>query len=156
LQLTRTISLAQQDPFVFQRFRQTGVLPFDTPMELFDHDFPGHYLRLIKRVRVSVIALVPPNQGIRATLSSRGLSRVVVGGDIFQSVVVRHNPETVALSAPVNATGLFELEQQPEMILPFEGMGVDTSWEFRMPKPANLLDYDTIADVLITIEYTAL
>jgi hypothetical protein len=42
------------------------------------------------------------------------------------------------------------------MLLPFEGMGVDTAWEFRMPKPSNLFDYITIADVLITIEYTAL
>src|SRR5262249_11159801 len=40
LQLTKTISLAQLDPFAFQRFRETGVLPFATPMELFDRDFP--------------------------------------------------------------------------------------------------------------------
>ena len=57
-------------------------------MELFDRDFPGHYLRMIKRVRVSVIALIPPTQGIRATLSSTGLSRIVIGGDVFQTVVV--------------------------------------------------------------------
>lgn len=42
------------------------------------------------------------------------------------------------------------------MLLPFEGNGVDTTWEFRLPKAANLFDYRTIADVLITIEYTAL
>jgi hypothetical protein len=33
---------------------------------------------------------------------------------------------------------------------------VDTDWEFRMPKASNLLDFSTIADVLLTIEYTAL
>jgi hypothetical protein len=64
LQITRMISLAQLDPFAFQRFRQTGVMRFATPMDLFDHDFPGQYLRLLKRVRVAVIALVPPIQGI--------------------------------------------------------------------------------------------
>ena len=110
LQLTKTISLAQLDPYGFQRFRETGVLGFATPMELFDRDFPGHYLRLIKRVRTSVIALIPPNQGIRATLSSTGLSRVVIGGDIFQTVSLRRGPETMALSSPINATGLFDLE----------------------------------------------
>ena len=47
-------------PAEFQRFRETGVLPFATPMALFDHRFPGHYLRLIKRVGVSLVALVPP------------------------------------------------------------------------------------------------
>lgn len=155
-QLTKIISLAQLDPFAFQRFRETGILPFTTPMELFDRDFPGHFLRLIKRVRTTMIALIPPNQGIRATLTSSGISRVVIGGDMFQTVVVRRSPDTVALSAAFNATGLFELQEQPEMLLPFEDQGVATSWEFAMPKAANPFDYSTIADVLITIEYMAL
>ena len=62
---------------------------FVTPMELFDRDFPGHYLRLIRRVRVSVIALVPPTRGLRATLSASGISRVVAGGDSFETIQVR-------------------------------------------------------------------
>lgn len=156
LQLTKTLSLAQLDPFAFQRFRETGVLLFSTPLNLFDRDFPGHYLRLIQRVRTSVIALIPPVQGIHATLSSTGLSRVVIGPDVFQTLIVRRTPESVALTSPQNATGLFELQQQSEMLLPFEGIGIDTSWEFRMPKAANQFDYNTIADVLFTLEYTAL
>jgi hypothetical protein len=42
------------------------------------------------------------------------------------------------------------------MLLPFEGTGVDQVWEFRMPKAANPLDYSALADVLVTMEYTAL
>lgn len=156
LQLTKTISLAQVAPVEFQRFRETGVMRFGTSMEMFDRDFPGHYLRLIKRVRTSVIALIPPVQGIRATLATTGVSRVTIGGDSFQSAVVRRDPELVALTSPNNATGLFELEQQSDMLLPFEAMGVDTSWEFQMPKPANPFDYNSVADVLISIDYTAL
>jgi outer membrane lipoprotein SlyB len=156
LQLSKTISLAQLAPFEFQQFRQTGVLAFATPTELFDQDFPGHYLRLIKRVRTSVVALTPPNQGIRATLSTTGLSRVTIGGDVFQDVVVRRDPELVALSSPVNATGVFELDTQSDMLLPFEGLGVDTSWMLQLPKAANPFDFTSIADVLITVEYTAL
>jgi hypothetical protein len=155
-QLTQTFSLAQLAPFEFQRFRETGRLAFATPMEKFDRAFPGHYLRLVHRVRTSVVALVPPTQGVKATLSASGVSRVVTGGDVFQSVVVRRDPEIVALSSPTNATGLFELDPQSEMLRPFEAMGVDTSWEFQMPKAANPFDFRTIADVLITIEYTAL
>lgn len=156
LQLTKTISLVSLAPAEFQRFRETGVMTFATPMELFDRDFPGHYLRLIKRVRTSVIALIPPIGGIRATITTTGISRVVIGGDLFQPMIVRRDPETIALSSPREATGLFELEPQSEMLLPFEGMGVDTVWEFRLPKPANPFDFNTIADVLVTIEYTAL
>ena len=60
LQLSKTISLARLAPIEFQQFRENGVMTFATPMELFDRDFPGHYLRLIKRVRTAIIALIPP------------------------------------------------------------------------------------------------
>lgn len=156
LQLSQTFSLARLAPAEFQRFRETGVLPFATPMELFDRGFPGHYLRLIKRVRTSVVALIPPNQGVRATLTASGLSRVVVGGSVFQTMVVRRSPELIAFTSPSGATGLFELEPEGEMLLPFESMGVDTAWELELPKAANPFDFRTIADVLVTIEYTAL
>jgi Tc toxin complex TcA C-terminal TcB-binding domain len=156
LQLTKTISLALLDPLGFQRVRETGLLRFRTPMTLFDRDFPGHYLRLIKRVRTSLIALVPPMQGIRATLSTTGTSRVVIGGNTFKEVVVQRGPETVALSSPAGATGLFDLDAQPEMLVPFEHIGVDATWQFSLPKPANPFDYGTIADILLTIDYTAL
>ena len=71
--MSKTISLAQLAPGEFQKLRETGVIQFTTPMEAFDRDFPGHYLRLIQRVRVSVIALVPTTEGIRATLSNTGI-----------------------------------------------------------------------------------
>ncbi len=157
-QVTRTLLLAQFAPIEFARFRETGVIVIGTPQSLFDRDFPGHYLRLVKRVRMSVIALIPPTKGICAMLSTSGTSRVVIGGDTFRSVVVRRDPETVGLSSPRDATGLFELvpDSQPELLLPFEGTGVDTVWRFELPKAANPFDYSTIADVLLTIEYTAL
>ena len=156
LQLAETLSLARLFPVEFQRFRETGRLPFATPMTLFDQGFPGHYLRLIKRVRVSVIALVPPVRGLRATLIASGISRVVSGGDVFQSIVVRRDPELIAFTSTSNATGLLELEPETGMLLPFESMGVDTNWELQLPKAANPFDFRSIADVLFTVEYTAL
>ncbi len=155
-QLAVNFSLSQLDPFAFQHFKKTGILNFDTSGKLFDRRFPGQYLRLIKRVRVSVVALVPPVQGISATLTASGISRVVIGGDVFQTTVIRRNPESIAFTNPVGATGVFELNPNPEMLLPFEGNGVDTRWEFRLPKASNPMDFNTIADVLLTIEYTAL
>jgi hypothetical protein len=156
LQLSRTLSLAHLAPTEFQRFRETGVMTFGTPMQLFDRDFPGHYLRLIKQVRVSVLALIPPPQGIHATLSTTGTARTVLGAPLFQTVRTNYGPQSVALSSPRDATGLFELRQPPDMRAPFEGLGIDTTWELHMPKPSNLFDYGTIADVLVTIDYTAL
>jgi Tc toxin complex TcA C-terminal TcB-binding domain len=156
LQLTETFSLARLFPVEFQRLRETGSLPFATPMTLFDSGFPGHYLRLIKRVRMSIIALVPPVRGVRATLIASGISRVVSGGDVFQSIIVRRDPELIAFTSTSNATGLLELEPDAGMLLPFESMGVDTNWELQLPKAANPFDFRSIADVLFTVEYTAL
>jgi Tc toxin complex TcA C-terminal TcB-binding domain len=156
LQLSKTLSLVQLAPLEFQRFRETGVLNFATPMNLFDRDFPGHYLRLIHRVRVSMLALTPPAMGIRATLTAGRLSRVVIGGDLFDTVRVSHGPDMVALSSARESTGLFEMDLQPTMLAPFENIGVDTTWELRMPRAANPFDFNSIGDVLFTIEYTAL
>jgi hypothetical protein len=156
LQLTQTLSLAQIAPMEMQALRETGKMIFATPMEIFDRGFPGHYLRQMRRARISVIALIPPTQGVRATLAASGISRVVTGGDTFETVQVQRAPETIAFTSPNNATGLFELETDGDLLLPFEGMGVDTSWELQIPKAANPFDYRAIADVLLTIEYTAL
>ncbi len=156
LAVTKTISLAQMAPADFQRFRETGVIVFNTPMELFDRDFPGHYLRLIRRVRTSVIALIPATEGIRATLANTGVSRAVVGPEIFQVVTIRRDPETIALSAPIGSTGVFEMDDANGMYLPFEGNGVDGTWQLTMPKASNRFDFRTLADVLITFEYLAL
>jgi hypothetical protein len=160
LQITKTISLAFLDPFAFQQFTLTGILRFSTPMDLYDRDFPGQYLRLISQVRVSVIALTAPALGISATLANSGISRVVVkdtSGN-FQGVIVQRSPQLIALSSPNNSTGLFPLttSSQSALLLPFEDLGVDTTWEFTMPKAANAFDYSTIADVQISIDYTAL
>ena len=111
---------------------------------------------MIKHVRTSLVALIPPNDGIRATLTSIGCSRVVVGPDDFQTVALYREPQVIALTSPMGATGVFDLDPQPELLLPFEGMGVDARWEFSLPRAANAFDYNWIADVLITIEYTAL
>lgn len=156
LQLSKTFSLAQLAPIEFEQLRTTGLMTFTTPLQLFDYETPGNYLRLIKRVSVTIVALVPPSQGINATLSNMGMSRAVIGSDVFQPVIVRHPPESLSLNSPVNATGLFTFETQPEFVNPFESLGFDTTWELRIPRPGNLFDYNTLADVLITFDYTAL
>jgi hypothetical protein len=156
LQLTQTLPLSRFAAVELQQFRKTGVLTFATPQSLFDAEFPGHYLRLVKRIRLSVLALLPPVRGVRATLSASGVSRAVVVRDTFDTVTLRRDPESIAFTSAVNATGLFELAPEDGKLGPFEGMGVDTVWQLELPRPANPFDYRTIADVLFTIEYTAL
>jgi hypothetical protein len=156
-QSPKILSLASLAPAEFQRFRETGVMVFSTPMEMFDRDFPGHFLRLVSRVSTSIIALLPALDGIHATLSNSGVSRVVLGPDVFQVVPIRKDPESVALTSPINATGVVDMDiTQSDMLYPFEGCGVGGTWELRMPKAANQFDYRSIANVLVSIEFTAL
>lgn len=156
LNLTQSFPLSRLMPLEFEEFRRTGLLAFSTPMQWFDEGFPGHYMRLIKRARISVAALIPPSQGIRATLTNGGISRVVTADPGYPTVVVRQDPQSVSLTSPVSATGVFELDVQSELLFPFEGTGVDTTWFFELPPAGNPFDFDTIAEVVLTVEYTAL
>ncbi|MGN7200356.1 hypothetical protein [Arthrobacter sp. SAFR-044] len=158
LNLSQTFSLAQILPMDFLQFRRTGQLSFATPMSWFSQDFPDHYQRLIRQVHLSLIALVPPDRGIRATLSNTGISRVTTPGIFgsFTDVVLRRDPVSVAVTSPLNATGVFDLDLQPEMLLPFQGSGVATQWQFSLPKAANPFAFASIADLLVRIDYTAL
>jgi hypothetical protein len=156
-QPVQTFSLARLMPVEFLDFRRTGTLTFATPMALFDGDFPGHYQRLIRQVRTSVVALIPPDRGIRATLYSNGISRVTTGQDgTFQDITLRHDPGLVALTSAVSASGVFDLDTQSDMLLPFESSGVDTTWQLQLPPAANPFDFSSIVDVMLTIDYTAL
>ena len=155
--LTITLDLAEMFPLEFQRFRETGVLIFNTSLSLIDRQFPGYYLCLIQQLNISVVALVPPTRGIRATCTSAGISRAVVGGDTFQTVTIRNLPERIAMTAATTSSSVMELEPDSQSLLnPFEGTGFDTMWELKMPKAANPFDYNTIATVLFTVNMTAL
>ena len=159
LQLRRTFSLAELLPAELQTFKSTGVLSFSTLMDWFDRDFPGHYQRLIRHVSVSMLALVPPHQGVKAMLRNSGVSRVVVGPPVasaFESKTVARAPQAVALTSAIDANGILQLNYQDEFLLPFEGLGVETDWLLEMPAASNPFDYSTIADVYVTIDYTAL
>ena len=153
-----TLDLAELFPFEFQQFRETGVLVFETPQDLIDRQFPGYYLCLIQQVTISVVALIPPTYGIRASITSAGISQTVVGGDTFQTVTLRQLPERLALTSTTTTSGQI-LELQPDaqaLQRPFEGTGFATQWELRMPKASNIFDYNTIATVLFTVDFTAL
>lgn len=158
LQLTKVISLSQNFPAEFQQFRQTGVLNFELTNQRFDYDFPGHYLRLVNTVKTTVVGLLPVYDSIKATLTASNISYTVVGGTTFQKVPIKKlELDSVALTSAINASGMFEMQPiQNGLLNPFEGMGVESRWEFKMPKFSNRVDYNNIADVLVTLEYTAL
>lgn len=159
LNLTKMLSIAQIAPLELQQFRQTGVLHFATTLDMFDRDFPGDYMRLIKRVGV---ILDGTGSGINATLSCTGVSRVVAdrGPGQFDTVVLRRDPQRVALIKQDETTnifrGVFASDSQPELLQPFEGLGVETSWELRILRASNTIDLSKLADIRMVLDYTSL
>ena len=164
-QITKVISLAATRPYVFAQFLQTGMLPFATTLEEFDWDYPGHYQRRIRNVRINLFGLVG-QEGIKATLTCLGASQVVVKKIVvengqpksnFVEKTLRHPSESVALTGPLGGgIGQIPLVPKEEMLNPFEGLGVAAQWVFEMPKYANQIDYSTITDIQILIDYSAL
>jgi hypothetical protein len=164
-QITKVISLASTRPFVFAQFLETGVLPFTITLEEFDQDYSGHYQRRIRNVRVNLFGLVG-QEGIKATLTCLGASQVVVREFIeensrikpkFVEKTLRRPPESVALTSPQGGgIGQIPLVPKEDRLNPFEGQGVAAQWVFEMHKYANKINYNTITDIQILIDYTAL
>ena len=175
LEIERLISLRDLDPMALLTLKATGACTFALSEALFDRDFPGHYMRRIKSVSLSIPAILSPYQGINATLSQQS-SQTVLTGDadglaaITWLLGVKNAPQppasalatnprgaqAVALSRGTEDAGVFELDFRDERYLPFEGTGAVSSWRLSLPQAANRFDFASISDVVIRLRYTAL
>ena len=168
-EIEKTISLAHLDPQALLDLKNKGTCTFDLAEKDFAHDYPGHYLRQIKSISISFPALVGPYQNVHATLTqtSNKLLRTadaegiqyLLGKSTAQpeslQVDVRANQQ-IALSQGLNDSGLFELNFNDARYLPFEGTGAISSWQLDMPRAHNPINFDTLTDVVIRMQYTAL
>ena len=74
LELTRHVSLRQLDPVALLSLKITGSCTVTIPEWLYDRDCPGHYMRRIKSVAVSVPSVVGPYTSVNCTLSLQSSS----------------------------------------------------------------------------------
>jgi len=154
--LTLTLDLAQLFPIEFQRFRETGLLVFDTPLSMIEREFPGHYLCLVRALNLSVVALVPPTRGIRASLTSGGPTSVVVEGDSFPTITLNARPERVAFTGTSETVGAVPLSAEDAALRgAYDGIGFGGRWQLEMQRAINPFDYDSIATVLISFNLTS-
>jgi hypothetical protein len=63
--------------------------------------------------------------------------------------------QSIATSHGLNDGGLFEMNFRHEKYLPFEGSGVISRWRLEMPRENNAFDFESIADVIFHVKYTA-
>ena len=173
-EIEKTISLLQLDPVGFIKFKggidgaTKGELPFTLSEALFDFDFPGHYCRKIKAVTVSIPAVIGPYQNLNAMLTQTKNSIVLkpkiaavkflldgIGNPPDGSIGSAPAAQPIALSRGVNDSGLFVLDFGDQRFLPFEGTGAVSSWLLSLPPDTNRIDFGTISDVIVKVQYTA-
>ena len=169
LELTRHVSLRQLDPIALLALKMTGSCTVTVPEWLYDLDCPGLYMRRIKSVAVSVPCVVGPYTSINCTLSlQRSTLRVSpllrdgtyardTSGEDNRFVDYFGAADAIVTSSGQNDSGMFETNLRDERFLPFEGAGAESTWKLVLPNPKDYpaFDYDTIADVILHIRYTA-
>src|SRR5205085_2883746 len=136
------------------------------PEALFDMDYPGHYMRRIKSVTLSIPCVTGPYTSVNCTLtllsnqiridSDAQRPYAKRGGDDDPRFVTTFSAiESIATSTAQNDSGMFEVNFRDERYLPFEGAGVISMWRIDMPRDCNAFDFETISDVILRINYTA-
>jgi len=162
--------------------RQSGQCFLSLPEHLFDEDHPGHYLRRVKSVSLSIPSVVGPYTSINCRLSlvrsevrintnmaadgsyprQRGNSGpdnrfkdVNVEGIDGGDFALPEQTAAIVTSHAQGDSGLFETNLRDERYLPFEGAGAISIWRIELPKEVNRFDLASVADVVIHLRYTA-
>jgi hypothetical protein len=166
LELTRHVSLRQLDPLALLRLKATGKATFEIPEWLYDVHYPGHYMRRIKSVSLSVPSVVGPYTPLPCTLSLQR-SSIRVSPLLADGVYARDGSEddrfvdafgpveSIVTSSAANDSGMFETPLNDERLLPFEGAGAISTWEASMPADLQSFDYASISDVIVHVRLTA-
>lgn len=68
-ELTKHVSLARHFPMEFLKLRLTGACEIEIPEWMFDQDYPGHYLRRIKSVSLTIPCVTGPYTGVNCRLT---------------------------------------------------------------------------------------
>lgn len=170
LAVDKVVSLWALDPVALLTLRRTGACDFQLSELLFDYDFPGHYCRKIERLSVTIPAVVGPYQNVHGTLTQTGnviliapdpdSAKYLLGEDVQpKGGALRLNwrsGQQIVLSRGIDDNGTIVDAPSDDRYLPFEGTGAISSWHLELPLGSNRIDFSTIADVVITLRYSAL
>lgn len=159
-ELTKQISLRKLAPAQLLELKLKGTCSLEIPEWWFDMDYPGHYLRRIKSMAVSIPCIVGPHTNVNCTITLeqnkvRNTTQITGSYDAVDNYTVDYGAiESIATSHGQNDSGLFELNFNDERYLPFEGAGVISRWTLSLPEMEQF-DYSTISDIVLTLRYCA-
>ncbi|GLW09364.1 hypothetical protein Misp01_44930 [Microtetraspora sp. NBRC 13810] len=172
LEITKKVSLLELDPVALLRLRSGGRCEFTLGEDLFDRDFPGHFLRQLRTVSVTFADAAGEQLGLNATLTQLNSKTVLEAdpkavkylldpqGDAPATLRGDWRPsQRIALSQveyPLENNGLFELRYDDDRYLPFEGTGAVSTWRLELGGgPRGAAAADALTDVVLTVRYTA-
>jgi hypothetical protein len=165
-ELTKHVSLRQLNPRAVLALKATGACEVTLPEWLYDLDGPGHYMRRLKNVSLSIPSVTGPYTSVSCTLtllkSSVRKSHLLSDGeyarrpsdddrfvDYFGAI------QSIVTSSSNNDSGMFETSLRDERYLPFEGAGAESTWKLELPTDFRQFDYNTISDAILHVRYTA-
>ncbi|MEB3281216.1 MAG: hypothetical protein VKK42_20060 [Lyngbya sp.] len=165
-ELTKHISIRQLDPMALLTLKATGTCEIKIPEWLFDLDCPGHFMRRIKNVSLSIPSVTGPYTSVNCTLSllnsSLRHSSLLTDGEYARQdsedgrfIDYFGTIQSVVTSNAQNDSGMFETNLRDERFLPFEGAGAESTWKLELPQEFRQFDYNTISDIIIHLRYTS-
>lgn len=165
-EITKHVSLMLHNPAVLIQLKQTGQCEVELPEALFDADYPGHYMRRLKSVSLTIPCVVGPYTSVNCTLtllSNKTRVKNIVGSQYDELVDEEDDRfvtnfaslQSIATSHGQNDSGMFELNFRDERYLPFEGAGTISRWRIELPRETNAFDFSTLTDLVLHLKYTA-
>jgi len=164
-ELTKHISIRQLNPVALLQLKTQGWCEIHIPEWLFDLDTPGHYMRRIKTISISIPAIAGPYTSINCMLSlQKSVIRKSSIGDSYMRDTEEEDSrfmdyygtiQSIVTSNAQNDSGLFEVNLGDQRYLPFEGSGAISTWRLELPEEHKQFDYNSINDVIIHMRYTA-
>jgi hypothetical protein len=166
LEIAKDVSLLQLDAAQLLALRETGACDISLPETLFDGDYPGHYMRRVKSVGLTIPCVTGPYTSVNCTLTLLA-SKVRTDPNAqrpYPEDASKPDPrfassfgavQSIATSHAQNDAGMFEVSFRDERYLPFEGAGAISTWRLELPRDCNAFDVRTISDVILHLHYTA-
>ncbi|UPL02702.1 hypothetical protein LCI18_013636 [Fusarium solani-melongenae] len=166
-EITKHISLRQLNSLALVSLRETGSCTFTIPEAVFDLDFPGHYLRRIKSISLSVPCVVGPYTSVSTTLrleSNKYRIDLAVRSSYAEDLnsedhrfsTTRVPLSAIATSSGTDDSGMFEVNFRDERYLPFEGAGAISTWNLELSSALPQFDHQSISNVVMHMRYTAI
>jgi hypothetical protein len=153
-EITKHVSLAEVQPVELMKLRGGGKCIVNLEEVLFEQDWPGHYLRRIKSVSVTVPVTNAPYGSVNCKLKLT--SSEVKPTAAAAQLQTDHRPiQSIITSTGQQDSGLYELVFRDERYLPFEGAGAISDWEITLKKEGNRFDPATIHDFVMHVRYMA-